>query len=132
MKLLIDNDLPPHLAKALAIIFAPDHQIVALREKFGRSNLKDEEWIPQLGSEGGWAVLSADMNIAKKRPSRELFVGAGLVGFFFSPSLQKAPLRLQTARVLTIWPQMVSHMQTTANGVFEMPVSGKKFRTIGR
>jgi hypothetical protein len=62
---------------------------------------------------------------------RQLFVGGGLVGFFFSPSLQKAPLNLQAARVLTIWPQMVSHM-TTANGVFELPASGKKFRSIGR
>lgn len=72
------------------------------------------------------------MNIAKKKPSRELFVGAGLVGFFLSPSLQKAPLRLQLARVLIIWPQMVSHLKTTANGVFELPRSGQKFRTIGR
>jgi hypothetical protein len=132
VKLLVDNNLPPRLAKALNVIFAPDHEIAALREKFGRSNLKDEEWIPKLGAEGGWAVLSADMNIARKRPSRQLFVGAGLVGFFFSPSLQKSPLNLQAARVLTIWPQMVSHMKTTANGVFEVPASGKKFRSIGR
>jgi PIN domain-containing protein len=132
VKLLVDNDLPPRLAEALTVIFAPDHEISALREKFGRSNLKDEEWIPKLGAEGGWAVLSADMNIARKRPSRQLFVGAGLVGFFFSPSLQKAPLNLQAARVLTIWPQMVSHMKTTANGVFEVPTSGRKFRSIGR
>jgi hypothetical protein len=132
VKLLVDNDLPPRLAEALNAIFAPDHQIVSLRAKFGRSSLKDEEWIPLLGREGGWAVLSADMSIAKKRPSRDLFVGAGLVGFFFSPSLQKAPLYAQAARVLTIWPQMVSHMATTANGVFEMPASGRKFRSIGR
>lgn len=132
MKLLVDNDLPPRLAKALDAIFFPDDEIVSLRQKFGRADLKDEDWIPTLGAEGGWAVLSADMNIAKKKPSRELFVGAGLVGFFFSPSLQRAPLRLQLARVLTIWPQMVSHMKTTANGVFELPRSGQKFRTIGR
>jgi hypothetical protein len=98
----------------------------------GRPDLKDEEWIPALGREGGWAVLSADMNIAKKKPSRDLFVSVGLVGFFFSPAMQKWPLHLQAARVLTIWPQMVSHMETTANGVFEVPASGKKFRTIGR
>ena len=132
MKLLVDNDLPPRLARALNVLFAPDHEIVALREKFGRSNLKDEEWIPKLGAEGGWAVLSADMNIARKRPSRDLFVRAGLVGFFFSPSLQRTPLSLQAARVLTIWPQMVSHMKTTANGVFEVPIRGRKFRSIGR
>lgn len=132
MKLLVDHNLPPRLAQALHIIFEPDHEIIALGKKFGRHNLKDEEWIPALGREGGWAVLSADLNIAKKRPSRELFVRAGLVGFFFSPAMQKWQLARQTARVLTLWPQMISHLGTTANGVFEMPASGNKFRSIGR
>lgn len=132
MKLLVDHNLPPRLAQALHIIFEPDHEIVALGRKFGRHNLKDEEWIPALGREGGWAIISADMNIARKRPSRELFIRAGLVGFFFSPAMQKWPLSRQAARVLTIWPQMISHLGTTANGVFEMPARGNKFRSIGR
>lgn len=132
MKLLVDHNLPPRLAQALNTIFEPGHEIVALGKKFGRHNLKDEEWIPALGKEGGWAVLSADMNIAKKRPSRELFVRAGLVGFFFSPALQKWPLARQAARILILWPQMSSHLSTTANGVFEVPASGNKFRSIGR
>lgn len=132
MKLLIDYNLPPRLAVALHAIFEPEHLVTPLWKKFGRHNLKDEEWIPALGAEGGWAVLSADLNIARKRPSRELFVRAGLVGFFFSPAMQKWPLNRQAARVLTIWPQMISHVSTTANGVFEMPATGQKFRTIGR
>lgn len=132
MKLLIDHNLPPRMAQALHTIFEPDHEVVSLWGKFGRHNLKDEEWIPALGREGGWAVLSADLNIARKRPSRELFIRAGLIGFFFSPAMQKWPLPRQAARILTIWPQMVSHVSTTANGVFELPSSGQKFRTIGR
>jgi len=132
VKLLVDHNLPPRLGLALNEIFKPEHTIIALRDKFGRSDLKDEEWIPRLGKEGGWAVLSADMNIARKKPSRDLFVGAGLVGFFFSPAMQKWPLHRQAARVLTIWPQLISHMSTTANGVFEVPASGMKFRSIGR
>lgn len=132
MKLLVDHNLPPRLAEALHLIFAPDHEIVSLGAKFGRHNLKDEEWIPRLGQEGGWAVLSADLNIAKKRPSRDLFIRAGLVGFFFSSAMQKWPLSRQTARVLILWPQIISHLNTTANGVFKMPASGVKFRSIGR
>lgn len=132
MKLLVDHNLPPRLAEALGIIFKPDHEVIALSKKFGRHNLKDEEWIPALGREGGWAVLSTDLNIARKRPSRELFIRAGLVGFFFSPAMQKWPLNRQAARVLLLWPQMISHLTTTANGVFEMPASGTKFRSIGR
>lgn len=132
MKLLVDNDLPPRLASALNIIFEPDHFIVALREKFGRSNLKDEEWITALSRDPGWAVLSADRNIARKRPSRDLFIAAGLVGFFFSPAMQKWPLPRQCARMMTILPNMAAYMKLTASGVFEVPASGSKFRQIGR
>jgi hypothetical protein len=132
VKLLVDHNLPPRLASALDEIFKPDHTIIALREKFGRSDLKDEDWIPKLGWEGGWAVLSADTNIARKKPSRDLFISAGLVGYFFSPAMQKWALHRQAARVLTIWPQMILHISTTANGVYEMPASGTKFRAIGR
>jgi len=132
VKLLIDHNLPPRLATALHAIFEPDHTIQALRDKFGRSDVKDEDWISALGGESGWSVLSADMAIAKKRPSRELFVRAGLVGFFFSPAMQKWPLPRQCARVLLIWPQMVTLKGTVASGVFEMPASGSRFRQIGR
>ena len=130
---MVDNDLPPRLARALDAIFEADgDSVVALRDKFGRGNLKDHEWITKLGQEGGWAILSADMRIAKQRPSRELFIGAGLVGFFFPPSLQKAELYKQAARVIILWPAIRDQVRLNANGCFEMPTSGQKFRSIGR
>ena len=133
MKVMIDNDLPPRLAVALHTIFEADgDQVVALRQKFGRSNLKDDEWIPALGEEGNWAVISADGRIAKRRPSRELFIRNGLVGFFFNPALQKSPLHRQAARLLTLWPQIRDQHRLAANGCFAVPVSGVKFHSIGR
>lgn len=132
MKLLIDHNLPPRFATALHALLEPDHEIRALRDKFGRSDLKDEDWIERLGREGGWSVLSKDIRIAKKKPSRDAFLRANLVGFFLSPSMQKWPLTRQCARVLYIWPDMVTLRGTVANGVYEMPASGGKFRQIGR
>lgn len=133
MKVLIDNDLPPRLASALQIIFEIDgDEVVSLREKFGRENVKDAEWITQLGKEGRWAVLSADRRIARQRPSRELFIGAGLVGFFLPPSLQRQPLHRQAARVIGIWPALRDQVRLNANGCFEMPAKGTRFRQIGR
>lgn len=130
---MVDNDLPPRLARALQTIFEADgDEIVALREKFGRSDLKDHEWIEGLGREGGWAILPADLRIAKQRPSRDLFIGAGLVGFFFPPSLQKAPLYKQAARVINLWPSIRDQVRLNANGCFEIPASGQRFRQIGR
>ncbi|WP_424141254.1 hypothetical protein [Sphingosinicella humi] len=130
---MVDNDLPPRLARVLHIIFEDEgDEIVALRDKFGRANLKDEEWIRELATEGRWAVLSADKRIAKQRPSRELFIGAGLVGFFFPPSLQKQALYRQAARVISLWPDIRDQVRLNANGCFEMPSKGRRFRQIGR
>lgn len=133
MKVMVDNDLPPRLARALHLIFEEDgDEIVALRDKFGRSDLTDEEWIRALGSEGGWAVLSADRRIAKRRPSRDLFISSGLVGFFFPPSLQKEALSKQAAAILRLWPDLRDQVRLNANGCFEIPASGRRFRQIGR
>ncbi len=133
MKVMVDNDLPPRLARALHLIFEADNdEVVALRDKFGRADVKDAEWIEQLGREGRWAVVSADRRIAKQRPSRQLFIAAGLVGLFFPPSLQKQPLYRQAARLIGLCPDLRDQVRLNANGCFEMPASGSRFRQIGR
>ena len=130
---MVDNDLPPRLARALNLIFEVDgDEVVALRDKFGRDDLTDAEWIGALAAEGNWAVLSADRRLAKQRPSRDLFISAGLVGFFFPPSLQKQALPKQVARVLTLWQDLRDQVRLNANGCFEMPATGARFRQIGR
>ena len=133
MKVMVDNDLPPRLAVALHTIFEADgDQVTSLRNKFGRSDLKDEEWITELGREKGWAVISADARIAKKRPSRDLFLRNGLVGFFFKPALQRSPLHKQTARLLLLWPRIREQHHLASSGCFGVPMSGQKFEQLGR
>lgn len=130
---MIDNDLPPRLAIALHTVFEADgDEVISLRQKFGRADVKDEEWILALGSERGWAVISADGRIAKKRPSRELFLRNGLVGFFLKPALQKAPLSRQAARLLLLWPQIREQHKLASSGCFAIPMTGQKFDPIGR
>ena len=130
---MIDNDLPFRLADGIGPIVEQDGDlVVSLRKKFGRADVKDEEWITALGDEGRWAVISADMRIAKKRPSRDLFMQHGLVGFFFSPSLQKSALHLQASRLLQLWPEIRDQHRLNRNGCFEVPRSGRQFRSIGR
>ncbi len=115
------------------MIFEDDgDEVVALRDKFGRQNLTDAEWITALGREGKWAVMSADLRIAKQRPSRDLFISEGLVGFFFPPSLQKQTLAKQASRVLFLWQDLRDQVRLNANGCFEMPAKGARFRQIGR
>lgn len=70
MKLLVDNNISPHLARAVAHVVHLDGQdVVVLRDKFCES-VPDVEWIAALGREGGWAFLSDDHRIRKNAAER--------------------------------------------------------------
>lgn len=125
MKLLVDNNLPSALAQGLAAFFAPEDQIIHIKDKFGTGSLPDVEWITALGNEGGWSILSADIRIAKKRPSRELLLRSNLIGFFLAPSMDKHPIHEKAARLLMRWMDLRAIANSTQRGVFEVPVRGK-------
>lgn len=130
MKLFVDNNLPQRLARSLAELFDGEHRVEHIRDKFGSGSLADADWIGRLGQERGWCVLTGDRNIARKRPSRELFLRNDLVGFFPAPSLLAAGRNIQAARILMLWPLMISTDQTTSRGCFELPMSGRKLRQM--
>lgn len=130
MKVFVDNNLPPALARGLHALFEPNHQVICHRDKFPNSHRLDEEWIPALGSEGGWVVLSGDRNIAKKRPQRELFMRAQLVGFFPRSGVMDLPLHRKAARILMVWPDMENLARLSRPALFELPQSGSTFRQL--
>lgn len=128
MKLLVDNNLPPRLARGLGAFFDDEHIVIHIKDKFGRGNLSDEDWIKMLGQEGRWCVLTGDRNIAKKRPSRQLFLASGLIGFFPSPSVAKWPTERIAARLLTLWPSLVNLSESVSSGCYEISATGDRLR----
>jgi PIN like domain len=50
VKVLVDENLPPALARALDVLFSPRHEIIHLRTRFG-PGVKDVDWISTLR---GW------------------------------------------------------------------------------
>lgn len=122
---MVDNNLPPTLARGLAAFFGHEDHVIHIRDKFGTGSLPDEDWIAELGSEGGWSVLSADIRIAKRKPSRGLFLRSNLIGFFLAPSMDKYPVHEKAARLLMRWLDLRKIADTTQRGVFEVPVRGK-------
>lgn len=131
MKLLVDNNLPPALGRGLGALFEREHLVQHMRDKFGTGSLPDADWIEALGREGGWCVLSGDRRIATKRPSRELFLRANLIGFFPLPAVMALPLNGIAARVLTIWPVLEATERTMTRGCFEVGIKGTRLRPIG-
>lgn len=130
MKLLVDNCLSYRLADGLAGIFESQHEILHIKAKFGTGSLPDAAWIEHLGKEGGWSVLSGDIRIAKKVPSRELFLRSKLVGFFPMKAVLDLPVHKQAARILTLWATMESVSNTVASGCFEIGVTTTRLRQI--
>jgi len=114
----------------LAALLEGEHEIVCHRDKYGRTHIRDEEWIPALGTEGDWVVLSGDLNIAHRRPQRELFFRSRLVGFFPRSAVMELPLPKKTARILTVWDRMVGLSQGVRPGVFELQQRGDRFRAL--
>ncbi len=131
MKLLVDNNLAPVLGRGLGALFHGQHHVEHIRDKFGTGSLPDAAWIDALGREGDWCVLSGDRRIALKRPSREEFLRASLVGFFPLPAVMALPLHAFAARILTLWPVLEATRQTMARGCFELGIRGAKLRPIG-
>lgn len=130
MKVFIDNNLPPDLARGLNALFAGDHEVICHRDKFGKTHIADEEWIPKLGEEGGWVVLSGDLNIARKRPSRELFLSSQLVGFFPRAAVMELPLAKKASRILYVWDRMERIANDVRSGLFELQQRGERFSAL--
>lgn len=126
MKLLLDNNLPPRVARALHLLVEADgHTVTHLRDRFP-SNTPDIEWLNTLGNEGGWAILSADMRIHKNRAEREAWRKSNTVAFFLSRWWSKQKFTAIAARILMRWSDLEDQYRlVAAPAAFEVRSTGK-------
>jgi len=127
---MVDENLPPALARSLAALFAGKHEIVHLREKFGAA-VKDTEWIGALNAEGHWVIISADRRITKNKAEQQAFKSSKLVGFFLASGLQKAKLTNQMERLMALWETIEKQAELVGGGaMFEIPMRSSKLNQI--
>ncbi|MCW3784195.1 hypothetical protein [Defluviimonas salinarum] len=127
---MVDENLPPAMARALAALFVGEHQVVHLRERFG-PRVTDIEWITELNREGGWVILSADRRIAKNKAEQRVFRASKLIAFIFAPGLQKAPLLKKMERLMVMWGNIEKQVDLVGGGsMFEIQVKGTKLQPI--
>lgn len=89
-RIYIDENLPVQLAKGLNILQEPQNkkdncniEVISITEKFGRG-AKDEDWIPEVGKEGG-IVITQDYRIQTQKHQRELYRQHGVGILFINP-----------------------------------------------
>lgn len=127
---MVDENLPPAMAKALAALFAGKHEIIHLRQKFGPA-VTDTEWIRALNTEGNWIVISADRRISKNKAEQQVFRASKLIGFFLAPGLQKAKLTKKMERLMALWETIEKQSELVGGGaMFEIQVTSTKLKQI--
>jgi PIN like domain len=130
LRVLVDENLPPALARSLNALFVGKHDIVHIRDRFG-PGVKDVVWIGQLGAEGRWIVISGDRRITKNKTEYNAFRNSNLVGFFLSKGLYKAPIVKQMERILALWQTIETQAGIVQGGaMFELPMTSTKIKQM--
>jgi hypothetical protein len=130
VKILVDENLPPALAKALAAIFKGQHEVIHLRERFG-AGVSDVEWITELNQEGQWVVISGDRRITRNRAEYNAFRTSRLIGFFLSAGLQKSKSTKQLERILALWDNIeVICARVGGGAIFELPMKTTRVKQL--
>lgn len=130
MKVLLDENLSPTLARALAALFVDRHDVVHLREKFG-PKVTDGEWITTLSAEGRWIVISGDRRITRNRAEYQIFRNSQLIGFFLSKGLYKSKTTKQMERILALWDSIETQAGLVQGGaMFELPMTTSRLKQL--
>ncbi len=130
MKVLIDENLPPALARSLNALFAGKHEIIHVRERYG-PGVKDLQWIAELSAEGRWVIISGDRRITRNKAEYNAFRSSNLVGFFLSKGLYKSPLIKQMERLLALWLTIETQSALVQGGaMFELPISSTRLKQM--
>jgi len=125
VKVVFDENLSPALARALHALFAGEHEVAHLREKFG-PRVDDADWISVLSAEGRWVIISGDAKITKRKAEQAAFRNSRLIGFFMAPALNGAKVTRQMQRLLALWDDIEIIAERVAGGaMYELPISGK-------
>lgn len=130
MNVMVDENLPPAMARALAALFVHHHEVRHLRERFG-AGTTDMEWMNRLNAEGSWVVLSADRQFSRNRAEQRVFRSSRLIAFIFAPSLQKASTVKKMERLMATWETIEKQVPLVRGGsVFEIPMRGDRLRPL--
>lgn len=126
MKFFFDNNLSPHLAKALDALSEPQGiRVLHLKEKFV-ANTPDHQWISTLASEGEWAILSHD-RFAKNSLEKEALRKSGLVTFILAKGWASLDGWHKAHLLVRWWPVVLQQAELVNSGAFIVPTkfSGK-------
>jgi hypothetical protein len=118
VKFFFDNNVSWRLADCLSTLLTPDgFEIVALRRRFPQE-IADEEWMPALGNEGGWTVVSGDLNIVRNPQRKKIWIESRLTTVFLEPAWHNPAFneRLRFVNFIRRWDDIAAKAREAAQG----------------
>jgi hypothetical protein len=107
VKLALDENLPPSLARATHALLEPEGgRAISIPDFFG-AGFADIAWITALHNEGGWAVLTADRKLRTRPHERLALQRSGLVVFIMAPGWNQEGYWRKAAGVIRWLPSMI-------------------------
>lgn len=121
MKFLIDNNLPPQLARALHELSKNEsHNVFPLKAKFP-ANTADTEWILALKEEGEWAIISQD-GFRKNDLEKAAIRSCGLPVFCLSKQWGSQSYWEKAHNLVRWWPAIMEQANMISGGAaFRVP-----------
>lgn len=128
VKVLLDHNMPPSIARALHEIIRVDgHEAYALRDRFA-TNISDVQYFGMLGRD--WIVISKDLQNSKKKAERSAILRNNILAFYLSRTLQKKKVGEQAAAILWHWDKMLAQRSSLQNGLFQLPENKSRFKSL--
>ena len=131
MRVFVDNNLSPHLARGLHQLSAGEEPRVTVTHIVDHPSLErtadDVTWIATLAAEGDWTVLTQD-RLRKSPLEREALRASGLVVFLLERQWAGRSHWDKAAQLVRWWPLVLRVAPTMSAGAFLMPwrPSGKR------
>ena len=114
MKFFFDNCVSPNLVDALRCLESR-HELTHLRERFP-PDTADPKWIRELGSEGGWIIISGDPRISRGQAERAAWTESRLTAFFCGDACASKRLMVQASELLRWWDDIVERSKNAEQG----------------
>ncbi|MGH7146236.1 MAG: hypothetical protein ACREJ2_19140 [Planctomycetota bacterium] len=108
MKLLVDNNLAPRLARAMNLIVNDDgHFVQPVKDKI-KGSPSDIEIAHELAKEPGWALLTEDKNILKTPSELTAFMEGNITIFVFNKNWSSSSNWEKLGHTIKAWPTILS------------------------
>jgi hypothetical protein len=128
LQFLIDNNLPPALARALNNLSARDGaRVYALRDRFPE-NADDLVWMQALRDDGDrWCIVSTDQFRKRARTEREFIRSAGFTVFVLHSGWSSHSYWPKASQLVAWWPKIIEQAHLAQRSMFSVP-----WRVTGR